>query len=281
MKLTPIDGDLCRLTARISDIDAALRRVFPLRWLLESVQTSTLALARPTSWEDPREDLATLCMMDGFGLTPRRPQQSLEAYLAPVWAQCWSRNAGSDTLLRAYSTVKIDSQTQRNGLRETEGVTVTTTPRRLLAAAEIWNANGEDVHVVVGGVDYLEDKDIQQRFANICNGQDGPLFFRSVQGRADSLLWKRSYFAHEEEVRLLAIARARPQGEKLPPMRKFPIRPDELFTSISFDPRLAIFERLEREAEVRAAGYSGQIIEDGSYQKVALQILMIRDWPPP
>jgi len=202
-----------------------------------------------------------------------------------VWAQCWSFNPGSDTLLRAYSRVKIDPDpTRRRNLhRDEEGVTVTTTVRHLLSASEGWNADGADGHIVIGRVEYLADAEIGQRIVNACNtaGHDGPNFFRTVQGRADSLMWKRDYFGHEQEVRVLLIARAWPKDKSLPPVRNVRIDPNLLFQSISIDPRLISFEAKEREAELRGAGFEGEIRPDRSYQKVLNLLEMKRDWPAP
>ena len=124
MELIQIDSDPCRFTVRIKDLDEPIRRVFPLERLLEAVRSAEMGLIAPRLWEDPREDPAALCMLDGFHLTPRRGQQPLTDYLAPVWAQCWSPNPGSDTLLRAYSRVRLDPDTQRNMHRNEEGVGV-------------------------------------------------------------------------------------------------------------------------------------------------------------
>ncbi len=278
MELIPIDADPCRFVARTPNLDMPLRRIFRLRWFLEAVKTNEMMLFEPQSWDDPREDPAMLCMLDGFSLVPPRGQEPLSAYLAPAWAQCWSINPGSDTLLRAYSSVRLDLQDNRNTLREDEGVTVTTTARRLLSAAAHWNAGGAHVHVVLGRVEYLDEDEIGQRIANICNGEHGPGFFRTVQGRAESLLWKRAYFSHEQEVRLLLVSRNWDQRAPPPAKLRVSIGPNALFSSVSFDPRLLTFEAREREAELGAAGYTGEIVPDLSYQKVLSQILLTRDW---
>ncbi|RTM09713.1 MAG: hypothetical protein EKK31_05625 [Hyphomicrobiales bacterium] len=281
MKLVPISGDLCRFAVRLPDLDAPIRRIFPLQRLLEAINTRQMALVSPQHWDDPREDPAALCMLDGSQHAPGKSQQPLAAYLAPAWAQCWSMNPGSDTLLRAYSRVDLDPQTRRNSDRSSEGVTVTTTVRRLLAAAEQWHAVGADGHVVAGRVEYLDDKEIWQRMVDACNGEHGPRFFCTVQGRAESLLWKRNYFAHEQEVRLLLIGRSWLQDRPSPKVRLVNIDPNAVFTSISFDPRLQPFELNERITEFRAAGYTGEIVRDPSYQKVLSLLVMMRTWPDP
>jgi len=280
MDLLPINGDPCRFAARIADLDQEVRRIFPLGRLLDAVKNKEMGLMRPRVWDDPREDAPSLCMLDGRGLTPAKGQHQLADFLAPAWAQCWSLNPGSDTLLRAYSRVRLD-KTRCNADRLNEGVTVTTTVRHLLSASEAWHADGADAHIVVGGVEYLDDKEIWQRIVNACNGQHGPGFFQTVQGRADSLLWKRHYFAHEQELRFLLIGRDWSQDQPVPDVRVMPIDPNMLFRSISFDPRLQPFKASERAAELREAGYEGEIRPDQSYQGMLGLLEMKKEWPDP
>ncbi len=282
MEFTQINADPGRLIARLPDLDVVVRRIFPLNRFLDMLRSKEMGLIAPRTWEDPREDPTALCMLDGSNILPPKGQQALSAYLTPVWAQCWSLNPGSDTLLRAYSRVYIDPKSRRNSARNAEGVTVTTTVRHLLAAAEAWHADGADSHFVIGRVEYLEDGEIGQRIVNACNTEGyGPSFFRTVHGRAESLLWKRTYFEHEHEVRLLLIARAWPQKLIAPDVRNVRVNPNTLFHSISFDPRLISFENKEREMEIREAGYTGEIRFDNTYQKTINLLEMHRAWPDP
>jgi hypothetical protein len=281
MELKQIAEDPCRFVTRLPDLDVPIRRIFKFDMLLDILRSKQMGLVAPQKWEDPREDPTALCMLDGFKLTPPKGQTSLALYLVPVWSQCWSLNPGSDTLLRAYSHVRKDEKTRRNLIRENEGVAVTTTVRKMLAAAEDWNRDGADCHVVLGRVEYLDDREIWQRIVNACNGEHGPQFFCTVQGRADSLMWKRTYFDHEDEVRLLLISREWDRNATSPPVRNVWVDPDALFTSISVDPRLEPFEANEREAELKDAGFGGEIRRDDSYQKVVSQLMMERDWSDP
>lgn len=282
MEFTQINADPCRQVARLPDLDVVIRRIFPLRRFLDTLRSQEIGLVAPHTWEDPREDATALCMLEGSRLSPPKGQQSLAAYLAPVWAQCWSLNPGSDTLLRAYSRVSIDPKSRRNNARDGEGVIVTTTVRHLLSAAESWHADGADSHFVIGRVEYLDDREIGQRIVNACNTDGyGPAFFRTVQGRAESLLWKRTYFEHEQEVRLMLIARDWPKDRSVPPVRNFRLDPNIVFQSISFDPRLISSEKKQREEEIRKAGFTGEIRPDHSYQKVINLLEMQRDWPDP
>jgi hypothetical protein len=126
-------------------------------------------------------------------------------------------------------------------------------------------------------VEYGDDKEIAQRIANSCS-KHGPEFFRTVEGRADQLLQKRAYFEHEQEVRLLMISRSPHRSETI---RHFDIDTNTLFQSVSFDPRLTEYERREREAELKDAGYTGPVTVDDSYQGALFQLLMDRDWVDP
>lgn len=109
VQFTSLAGGPTLTRVRLPDLDAKVGRIFPLHWLLEAVRIKSMALVSPKKWDDPREDLAALCMLDGCHVPARRgQQQALSSYLAPTWGQCWSLNPGSDTLLRAYSRVVKD-----------------------------------------------------------------------------------------------------------------------------------------------------------------------------
>lgn len=280
-ELLPMNGSPCVLRARITEeqLDQPIRRIFPL-WLLQrSIRLRQLTLVAPGRWEDPHEDPASLCLMQSpRGSVPHK-EQGLDVYLARAWAQCWSFNPGSDTLLRAYSRVTLDPIERRNSEPRLEGVTVTTTPRLLMGALKAWSQERQNGHFIIGRVDYAGEEHIRSRIGGILHSIHGPEFFRTIQGRGESLLWKRDYFAHEDEVRVLYLM---PDPNR--PMDDFqplPIDPNALFTSLGFDPRLEEFERKEREAEFRRIGYTGEIAPDLSYKKTFTMIPMPRGWPEP
>lgn len=152
--LQPVNGTQRVLTARISneELDSPIRRIFPLWMLQRALRLRQLTLVSPSLWEDPREDPVANCAMtrlcdEGAGRDFR--QTFLERYLAPAWAQCWSFNPGSDTLLRAYSRVQLDELEGRNTDPRNEGVTVTTTPRRLMQAMSKWAKESAEYHFVI------------------------------------------------------------------------------------------------------------------------------------
>lgn len=278
VKLHPINGDPCIMWTGIEDMQRPIRRIFRLNAFREILRTGQMTLTAPHVWDDPQEDPIVLCMLDGrHAGIPR--QQSLAEYLAPAWAQCWSFNPGSDTLLRAYSRVTIDKDTKRNREQNDEGVIVKTTPHRMIQAMKARHQAKVSGHFVIGKVQYHPMEAIGDQITKIVNSQHGPSYFQTVQGRADSLIWKRDYFRHEEEVRVLNIV-GDPTAERTD-FLTVPIDPNELFEEISFDPRLISFERKEREDEIKQLGFVGAVTPDQGYQKIVRLIPMNRAWAAP
>ena len=112
----------CVYHARIEDLDRPLHRIFPLWHFEQLCRLRQLTLVKPALWIDPREDPCA-----NFVLTPtpgssRTEQRQLADYLAACWAQCWSYEADSDVLLRAYSRVLLDPVSMRNTTPADEGV---------------------------------------------------------------------------------------------------------------------------------------------------------------
>src|SRR5262245_28946751 len=128
----------------IADLDKPLYRIFPL-WLFEAaltVNAGNLALVPPRWWDDPYEDPCAKVVMQTHGQA--KPKQLT---LAPVYAQCWSFEGASDALLRAYSRVTKPPKgypIRRNLEPGYEGVQVTTTPRKLVAALNALLKKRED-----------------------------------------------------------------------------------------------------------------------------------------
>ena len=262
------------------DLDRPLHRIFSVGRFAALCQSGQLAMVQPSLWIDPREDPCARFMLApdpkaGF----RKDQRQLADYLSACWAQCWSMEAESDVLLRAYSRVELDPETKRNKTPAEEGIRVTTTARRLLAAAELWAAEHRDDHFYLAGVTYEPEEMFAQGLVNRLLRPEGPLYFSTPDGRAESLCTKRSRFSDEREVRLLCIGTGKlGTGEKV---RHFSIDLNTVFTEVAFDPRLLTFEQRERAEELRLIGFKGRIIEDPAYIGVLGLIPMQSAWPDP
>jgi hypothetical protein len=251
----------------IDDPDVAIYRIFPLWFFEEALRLRRLMLVHPEMWEDPYELLFTRVIIESR--TPPYKQTRLELAVS-AYAQCWSMTQESDTLLRAYSRVVKDVHSGRNTCPRDEGVQVRSTPRKLLSALTSWSLCPASEYCFIGKVEYLSTDEIEQHLAYRV-GRLGFHAFDDALARAEILLKKRRVFAHEAEVRLIYVECRDVAREKLV---RVPIDPTEIFEEVSFDPRLVLFERKEREAVARALGYNGTIRDLGLYENTELIVLV-------
>ena len=156
-----------------------------------------------------------------------------------------------------------------------EGVRVTTTASRLIKAIEAWLATAAAYSFALGRVSYLPKSSPAQVVANLVESH-GLKYLNTLDGRARTLLLKRDYFRHEDEVRLICVGANKQTASET--IRYFPIAPNDIFTEIAFDPQLVAFERMEREKTARQLGYVGEIVHDTNYQKTFHQIIMKNGW---
>jgi hypothetical protein len=247
---------------RIDNVDVSIYRIFPIDRFCELLKTGNAVLVRPELWDDPFENILSCCGICDTSKTP------FEGHLfgnmrRPLYAQCWSMIKESDTLLRAYAIVKKD-ETGRNRFRELEGVQVNSTARKLLEA--LWKSipiNQAEI-CFLGKVKYQPESELLQYFRNEIVSRRLQAFDEGLS-YAGSVLRKRDFFSHEQEVRLIHIG----NGSMSSKTFCIPVNPNDLFDEVTIDPRLAIGERLERREEIIKLGYSGLIETDAKfYQKI-------------
>ncbi|ATG75014.1 hypothetical protein AN401_15035 [Zobellella denitrificans] len=252
----------------IADLDAPIYRIFPLWFFEECLRIKHITLIRPHTWEDPLEVVGDAIAVNGWA----DKQVVINQDLPPVFAQCWSATAESDTLLRAYSRVDKDTHFRRNTSPRYEGVQVRTTTRKLIRALMEKAKGSPHGKCYIGTVRYIPHNEILQGIANTIRSH-GIDAFREPDVRADLLFLKRQAFQHEAEVRLLYFCNESCADN----LFRVPIDPNELFDEITFDPRLELFEQREREAVARSLGYKGPIRESDLYQRIILQVSLDRD----
>jgi hypothetical protein len=229
-----------------------------------------LVLVPPSYWEDPLEDIPGSIMMQG----PNNRQKHLAEYLHSAFCQCWSFESESDSLLRAYSRVTIDKLHSRNTEPRYEGVQVRTTPRKLATALLQWSKGIDWGNFYLGRVDYFDRDKATQIIQNVL-ARVGPYEMAHGDNRAESLLLKRSAFAHEDEVRLIWInADRRKMDEPL----SINVEPNDFIDEVRFDPRLISFEREERKDRAKALGYRGAFSDSLLYQRVFFQTILPWNW---
>jgi hypothetical protein len=126
--------------------------------------------------------------------------------------------------------------------------------------------------IVFGAVQYYSQSELMQSVANAI-GQYGPDAYSHPQRRAELLLMKRVAFSHEAEMRAIYVQREATLQE---PTVSVQIEPNEVFDQVTFDPRLELFERREREAVARTLGFTGEVGESDLYQHTLLQVILDR-----
>jgi hypothetical protein len=255
---------------RIDNLDAPIYRIFRLGHFREAIQNRELVLVPPNRWDDPFESLLTKCAIS-YQSQPQRPQEFFDKIRKPLYAQCWSMVQESDTLWRAYSRVVKDRASNRNIYPIDEGVQVRSTPRKLLNALMNWCTVNPPESCFLGCVKYMSRQEALQYIADEI-GRGRLQAFPGGLGHAESVLFKRSAFSHEAEVRLIYVDHQQNQSQL--GLLRIPIDPNDLLDEIIFDPRLATFERKEREDEAQKLGFSGSIGTSDLYQNVLLDIVI-------
>lgn len=247
----------------IDDLDAPLFRIYPLWFFEEALRLNNLVLVPPQKWEDPYESLPW-----SVAITRKSGQTFLEKHIQPVYAQCWSSTHESDILLRAYSRVSKDPHHNRNILIRDEGVRVKTTARKLIEAIIKSNQTYPKDSFYLGRVDYVSPDKIKQKIADMIY-QKGEKALYGGLDLAKLMLLKRPAFKHEDEYRLLYIEERSVPDQKI---LQVSITPNDVFDEVTFDPRLATFERMEREANATWLGYRGEFGKSDLYQKLLLDV---------
>jgi hypothetical protein len=264
-------GDPVVMVTGVPDMNRPLYRIFPVWFFEAALRTNggNLFLVRPHAWEDPFEDI---CDKIQF-VTPDYRHTMLSPYLQPAFAQCWSFEGKSDALLRAYSRVSIDKASGRNADPKYEGVQVKTTPARLVAAINKFSKkrNNPNLKFYLGAVQYTDNPGGE--ITGLLD-QVGPVAIGKGDNRAATLLKKRNAFYHEQEVRIILVG----PSDMLTDSFLIDIDPNEVFEEVYFDPRLIMFERLEREQRARELGYKGPFGHNDSYQRTFFTTPLTKPW---
>ena len=134
-----------------------------------------------------------------------------------------------------------------------QGVKVKTTIRGLLDSLIKSSGNESSRACYIGKVQYLTQNDLVFKLSGI-SGMYG-------KNAAESLLYKRTEFKHEREVRLIYTMQSKDIN-----IYKFNIEPNDLFNEIVFDPRMNkhIYEAY-KEA-VLSKGFGNSVRQSVMYQ---------------
>lgn len=216
----------------------AVYRVFPVQRLLEMMQTRKNVLVKPKKWDDPFENAL---LSSAMGL----PDGTICSFAAKnsVYGQCWTMHEETDAMWRIYSNDKT-------------GVKIKTTISKLLDSLkndlhEFW-----ELRCFIGKVLYFPEMELFKKFDEV------DLMNSNGSGIAETLLYKRIEFEHENEVRLIYSG---VDNKCLAEILEYSIDPFDLIDEIVFDPRMpSVFVDAFKE-KLSRLGYAKPIRQSSLY----------------
>ena len=214
-----------------------LYRIMPVARLLKCLSARQLTLVPPKKWDDPFENLL---LSSRLRVPSTEELGNMTGLANSVYGQCWTRHRETDAMWRIYSA-------------NSDGVKVKTTPRRLLEALASTAGEMQQVTCFIGRVRYCSQRDLTQHLQGI------NLFNPNGAGIAESLLYKRTEFRHEREVRLIHTCGS---GD----VYNFEIDPNRMFDEIVFDPRLDDELCNAYVEAIRSKGFRGRIAKSVLYR---------------
>lgn len=225
------------------DLDRSIYRVLSVNRLFQMFEKKVNVLVKPKLWEDPFENY----IMNSTGEMKGGEMFSI-GFRGDFYGQCWSRTRETDAMWRIYSPLK-------NGAR------IKTTPRKLLQSLYSQADSLRDISCFIGKVEYFSKPRLKKMLETKGTGW---ILDSSGRGQARTLLFKRTAFRHEDEVRL--IYNSKEQSKVNPDLYSYKISPVELIDQIVFDPRIEYSEFRRHKKNLKELGYDKRILKSKLYQ---------------
>jgi hypothetical protein len=248
--------------------DTPIYRICPRRHL-ETLLKGKFVIRSTRTWLDPCEKLISQCCYQTLE-NGRIQQHFIEKNILPTFGQCWSTCRESDAVWRIYSRVHQDGAALDKAFDAEEAVRLRTTTQKLLDALVAGVGEERSPNCFVAKVRYFGEDALLQEVANII-GSHREKAFSGREGQAESLLFKRDAFAHEQEVRLLYIDVAQDflQKEQI----EVAVDPNSLVEEITIDPRVRGGQQESwRSQQIRDAGFKNEINRSLLYLGTALTV---------
>jgi hypothetical protein len=230
------------------ELDKPIFRVLSVNRLFQLFENNVNVLVKPKLWEDPFENY----IMSSTGEMENGKMFSIE-FRDNFYGQCWSKTRESDGIWRIYSP-------QKNGAR------IQTTPRKLFNSLYSQADEFKTISCFIGKVNYyttLKLKEFLEK--NAYNWlTDG-----TGIGQAQTLLFKRTAFKHENEIRL--IYNSNKQEVHQSDLFNYKINATELIDDIVFDPRIEYSEFKRHKKNLIDLGFKKRIVKSTLYQSPKLK----------
>lgn len=228
--------------------DQPIFRVISTTRLFELFNNRQNVLVKPKLWEDPFENF----MMNSTGELRDGRMFSID-FREHFFGQCWTRTRESDAMWRIYSP-------------DVTGVRIATTPRKLLTA--LYNSEGRfrDISCFIGKVKYYTTERLKTLLQSHASDW---ITDSSGAGQAQTLLFKRTPFKHENEVRIIYNSQGKVSADIFP----FPIDPLTLIDDIVFDPRMDYKTFSKDKMQLKAMGFKKRIVKSNLYKAPNLKFI--------
>jgi len=197
------------------EIERPIYRFMSFARLIELFRTRNLGLVRTSKWDDPFENLIVSARYKhgngGWDSVLRRV----------LHGSCWTRKSVSDALWRIYSPDKLS-------------VRIASTPALLGSALDQALKKRPNSKWFVGRVKYLPQSIIIKNATKLAKQIVDD---KSDKSAAQSVLFKRRSFSHEDEVRVLVIDR---HNQSKGGIIRLNVDPHEIIKSIMIDSRTPV-----------------------------------------
>lgn len=230
------------------DKDKYIYRIFSLNRFEKMLLRGELSFARPSKWEDPYEDMLQQVLHQAKSINKIKEFESDN-----LFGQCWTYLNESDAMWRIYSAnktgvkVKIKLSDYYNFLRKEHNYHLDTT----IIKVE-YKTNNEiedklfddifDISFITGLTDSFDDYSIL---------------------RLNSLALKRKEFSHEKEVRFMISFKEKQDCD----YAQLKASINDIFISITLDPRLSEDEYLHTKQKLKLLGFEGTIYQSQLYKR--------------
>lgn len=231
-------------------ISKPIYRIISFERLVELFKFKQMAFVKPEKWDDPFENIIAKTKIN---LGTAMAESFFESGIRnSSYGNCWTSKPVSDALWRIYSQDK-------------KSVRIKSTPEILSRNIEKWLERHPNYRLYIGRVEYLKTIQIKAKakaFAK--SARSGDL----CRAAAESLLFKREAFSHEDEVRVLMIDQHNGGSDHL---IKVDIDPHDIIRTVVID---------SRASEEVVDMYSTYLIEKFKYRR-SISKSTLYDMPNP
>lgn len=237
------------LNLKDKEKDEPIFRVISIKRLFELFNNKENVLVSPKKWDDPFENF----IMNSTGELESGEMFSV-GFRDNFYGQCWTRTRESDAMWRIYSPDK-------------NGVRITTTPRKLLKSLYDVSGQFRDLSCYIGKVKYYTTPKLKKLLKTNASSW---ILDSTGAGQAQTLLFKRTAFKHENEIRLIYNSQGKVKGD----LFRFKIDPLELIDDIVFDPRIDYGQFAKQKNKLKDLGFDRRIVKSNLYRSPRLKFRM-------